>query len=64
MKVKMLVSLSGSEGAVHAGDTHECDAAEGARLIDAGIAEPVGAAATSRESKTPTEKRQPATKKK
>ncbi len=40
MKVKLLVSMAGAETR-HAGDIHECDAAEAARLIEAGYAEPI-----------------------
>ena len=42
MKVKLLVSMAGAE-AHNAGDLFECDAAEAARLIEAGHAEAIGA---------------------
>lgn len=55
VKVKMLVSLSGVDFAVHAGDEHTCDQDEAARLVEAGYAEPVAARRSeTRESKTPT----------
>lgn len=41
MKIKMLVSRSGADGAVDAGDEIEVDAAEAKRMIEAGQAQPV-----------------------
>lgn len=43
MKVKLLVSLSGANGAFDPGDLYECDKAEAGRLIEAGFAEAVQA---------------------
>jgi hypothetical protein len=40
MKVKLLTSMAGAETR-HAGDEYECDAAEAARLIEAGYAEAI-----------------------
>lgn len=41
MKVKLLVSRSGVDGAQNAGDEIDVSDAEGARMISAGQAEPV-----------------------
>lgn len=40
VKVKLLVAMAGTEPR-NVGDLHECDAAEAARLIEAGFAEAV-----------------------
>lgn len=42
MKVKLLVGLSGPAGSWQPGDTYDCTAEEGARLIERGFAEAVG----------------------
>jgi len=44
MQVKMLVGLSGGV-TLAPGDIHNCSAAEGKRLIDAGFAEAISATA-------------------
>lgn len=41
MKIKLLVSRAGPDGAFNAGDEIDVDAAEAARMIEAGQASPV-----------------------
>ena len=43
MKVKLLVGMAGIDFSHNAGDTIDCNEAEGKRFIEAGIAEPVAA---------------------
>lgn len=51
MKVKLLVSRSGVDGAKNAGDIIDVSADEGQRMIDAGQAEIVRAAAPEKATK-------------
>ncbi len=44
MKVRMLTSISGVDGAAARGELWTCTAGEGKRLIAAGLAEPAGKA--------------------
>ena len=60
-KVRMLVTLAGSNGVWDAGDTYECDDAEAGRLVAAGFAErmqPVKPKTESRPSRKPVESRE------
>ena len=52
MKIRLLVSRSGAEGAFSAGDEIEVSGAEGKRMIEAGQAEPVRAAARETASRS------------
>ena len=40
MQIKLLVGLASASMSLSPGDTHECDADEALRMIDAGFAEP------------------------
>lgn len=40
-RVKLTTSMAGPAGSWNVGDEYECDAAEAARLIEAGFAEPI-----------------------
>ena len=48
MKIKLLVSRSGVDGAQNRGDEIEVDAEEAKRMIEAGQAEPVRSAKTEK----------------
>lgn len=57
MKIKLLVSRSGANGAQNRGEEIEVDADEAKRMIEAGQAEPVRSAKVEKATaKKPTEK--------
>lgn len=56
MKVRLLVSMAGTEASWNRGDEYECSAAEAQRLIDAGSAEIIRSATPEKAVTKPKEK--------
>jgi hypothetical protein len=57
VQVKLLTGLSGSQGSWQPGEAYPCTAAEAARLIERGYAEPLGRAVETATKPAPRARR-------